>query len=376
MSFLDRRLIRDLADREAPAEELAGLRLAPGVGGAADLHAAVRGVERGADRDRLRALEPHEALGRLGLRRARRAGGQLHEHLAGDDGGVDGLERLRAAAAPLLSSQPSLIPSLSVSPVPQGSGGGGGARPDADRPGLLGDVADARRSRVAVAMIAAGRRRRRATPTRRCAARRRRTATRSPAVPDQLSSAAAENVSAAGDAADGQREGAEARPGAVEAGGADAVVVAPAPSARRPAPSAARSPRNDRRRSRPGRPAESSPDPRRRPRGGRRVDGAGAAGSGHAATGIAAGGDRAVGLAMSGAVAGRLGRAPGAAAGAAAQRGRPSRRPASRGQLRAVGAGRDVEAAAGAAAGRVVREVRDEPRTRPTRRASRRAVGC
>ena len=57
------------------------------------------GVERRADRDRLRALEPDEALGRLGLRRARRAGRELHEHLAGDDGRVDGLERPRARGA-------------------------------------------------------------------------------------------------------------------------------------------------------------------------------------------------------------------------------------------------------------------------------------
>src|SRR5829696_8275473 len=57
----------DLLDHEAPAEELARLRLAPRVRRAADLHAAAPGVDRGADGDRLRALEPDEPLGRLGL---------------------------------------------------------------------------------------------------------------------------------------------------------------------------------------------------------------------------------------------------------------------------------------------------------------------
>ena len=58
-----------LADGEAPAEELAALELLGlRVGGAADLDPPVRGVERGADRDRLGAQQALEALGRLARR--------------------------------------------------------------------------------------------------------------------------------------------------------------------------------------------------------------------------------------------------------------------------------------------------------------------
>ena len=110
-----------LADGEAPAEELAALELLGlGVGGAADLDPPVRGVERGADGDRLGAQQALEALGRLARRRRAAALEPAGSFTNTSPETTVALTVLNAFGrlAPLLVSQPSTMPSLSASPLP------------------------------------------------------------------------------------------------------------------------------------------------------------------------------------------------------------------------------------------------------------------
>ena len=142
MSFLERRLIRAWRILKRPRKNWPVWVLRPVVAALRTL-TRPRLVSSVAPTGIVSAPSSRtKPFGGLRLRGARRAGRELDEHLAGDDRRVDGLER-HGRAAPLLSSQPFLMPSLSVSAVPQGSPGGRrrGLR-HGHRPGLRGRVAD------------------------------------------------------------------------------------------------------------------------------------------------------------------------------------------------------------------------------------------